>query len=144
VIGGWGGLRNPPKTDALRQQAGMSLEGPASILMDIIRTGSFSGSMPDHTTFYYALSESAPTVVSDQHLKAVLCPKGGRGNIARAANKAICDLLGNDAHSGDSKAVVSYRQRSNDNTPEDTVDRVRYVTFPSLNDLQDIVSRYGG
>lgn len=143
VIGGWDGLRNPPKTDALREQAGQSLEGPAAILMDIISDGAVTGRMKDGSTFHYPLNQSEPTVVADPHLKALLNPNGGRGNVAQNANKAICDLLGADAPSGELKAQVTCQNSSTDNTPVTTNDRVRYVTFPSLDTLADVRRRYG-
>lgn len=143
VIGGWDGLRNPPKTDVLREQAGMSLEGPAAKLMDIISDGAVTGRMQDGTTFHYPLNQSEPTVVADPHLKALLNPTGGRGNVAKNANKAICDLLGANAPSGELKEHVTYQTSSNDNTPVTTNDRVRTVTFPSLDDLGAVLRRYG-
>lgn len=143
VIGGWDGLRNPPKTDVLREQAGLSLEGPAAILMDIICDGFVTGRMRDGTTFHYALKKSEPTVVADPHLKVLLNPQGGRGNIAKAANKAIVDLLGADASSGEHKAQVKYQTSSLDNTVAETNDRVRTITFPSLDDLKVVRQRYG-
>jgi len=142
VIGGWDGLRNPPKTDALREQAGQSLEGPSAILMDIISDGAVTGRMKDGTTFHYSLKQSEPTVVADPHLKALLNPNGGRGNVAQNANKAICDLLGADAPSGELKAQVTYQTSSTDNTPV-TTDRVRTVTFSPLDKLADVLRRYG-
>lgn len=143
VIGGWDGLRNPPKTDALRSQAGQSLEGPAAILMDLISDGAITGRMKDGTTFHYPLNQSDPTVVADPHLKALLNPNGGRGNVAQNANKAIGELLGADAPSGELKAQVTYQTNSTDNTLVTTNDRVRYVTFPSLDDLKVVRQRYG-
>lgn len=142
VIGGWDGLRNPPKTDALREQAGQSLEGPAAILMDIISDGAVTGRAKDGTTFHYPLDDEQETIVADSHLKVILNPRGGRGNVAKAANRAVHDFLGADAHSGDLKVQVTYQNSSGDNTPVTTNERVRYVTFPPLNKL-DVLKRYG-
>lgn len=142
VIGGWEGLRSPPRTDVLRQQIAHSIAGPAAILLDIIETGALSGRMPDGTTFHYPLSEDNTTMVADAHLKSVLVPQGGRGNIAQEANKAIDTLLGKDARS-DNKHSISFQANSMDNTSQTTNERVRGVVFPSLQNLENVLHRYG-
>ena len=144
-IGGWEGLRNPPKTEVLKEQAGMSLHGAAAILLNILKNGELAGRGEDGQSFYYELSDTEETILADRHLKAVLLPGADnkRGNLARQANSAIKELLGAEAHSGQGKTEVEYLKASNDTTPEKTGTRVRYVTVPPLNSLKDKIAAYG-
>lgn len=144
-IGGWDGLRTPPKTDSLREQAGMGLSGPMAAMYDILDEGVLEGRTAGGDVFYYSLSETEPTRVARSHLSAVLGAKKGRGNETMEALKAITTFLGEGAlHQN--KDSVEYEGEMEDGSRrnKETGDRVRYVEFPPLNDLQDVLADYRG
>ncbi len=146
-IGGWEALRYPPVTDSLRQQAGMGLHGPAERLVSSLESGVLSGRTPDGDVFHYNLSDTEPTNVTRNHMVAAICTNDGRGNLTQEMKDAITKFLGEDADHGENKKVIEYLghwDRSKDQREErETSGRERYVTIPALNDLKDILARYG-
>ncbi len=144
-IGGWDGLRTPPKTDSLREQARMGLSGPQATLFSILEEGEIAGRTPDGDAFYYALSDEEPTRVSRSHLTAALGAKSARGNETAEAYNAVRKFLGDEAIH-DNKDVVLYWGEVSDGSRVDktTGNRVRYVEFPPLNDLKGTLAEYRG
>ncbi|MBS9716740.1 primase-helicase family protein [Pseudohalocynthiibacter aestuariivivens] len=142
----WDSLRAPPATIYLREQAGMGLAGSAARLMDIIVSGELSGRMPDGDVFHYNLSEEEETIVAQPHFNQALSD-GSRafGNKAAEILSATKSLLGNNAFSGENKRVVEYLGEIDDDSRavKKTDTRKKYISFPSLNDLQDVLLRYG-
>lgn len=144
-IGGWDGLRTPPKTDSLREQARMGLSGPEATLFSILEEGELAGRTPDGDAFYYALSDEERTRVARSHLTAALGAKSARGNETAEAYNAIRKFLGDDAIH-DNKDVVLYWGEVSEGSRVDkkTGNRVRYVEFPPLNDLKETLAEYRG
>lgn len=146
----WESLRTPPKTDSLRQQAGMGLSGPMAALVGALEEGVLFGRTEDGDVFYYELDDDKPTRVARAHLNAILGIKKGRGNETVEGRKAVERLFGEGATHGN-KDVVEYlgEMRAGDNgssRPENmTTGRVRYVDVPALNDpaLREKLAAFG-
>lgn len=144
-IGGWDGLRTPPKTDSLREQARMGLSGPQATLFSILEEGELEGRTASGDAFYYVLSDEEPTRVARSHLTAALGAKSARGNESAEAYSAVRKFLGDEAIH-DNKDVVLYWGEVSDGSRVDkkTGNRVRYVEFPPLNDLKETLAEYRG
>ena len=144
-IGGWNNLRYPPVTDSLRQQAGMGLSGPKARLAALLEGGVLSGRTSDSDVFHYDLSDTEPTNVARRHLVAAISPDDDKGNLTQDMKDAIVVFLGEGADHGDLKAVVEYLGAWNhDGVREERVTlRERYVTIPPLNDVKEVLARYG-
>lgn len=146
-IGGWNNLRYPPVTDSLRQQAGMGLSGPTARLVDGLEAGIISGRTPDGDQFYYVLNDKEPTDVTRLHLVCFMNADGGRGNLTQEMKDAIVAILGAGADHGDEKKRIEYAGGWNRDALERekrvTSDRERYVTVPALNDVKEVLARYG-
>ncbi len=143
-IGGWDVLRRPPKTDGLRQQARMGLNGPMAELIGIIEEGILSGKTADGDAFYYDLSDDEPTRVARSHVNAVLGIKKGRGNETVAGREALEKLIGDEANHRN-KDVIHYRGEMSDGSrvAKQTDSRVLYVEFPPLDELRVELAEFG-
>ncbi|SHJ78647.1 hypothetical protein SAMN04488012_12020 [Palleronia salina] len=143
----WHDLRNPPVTEALRQQAGMGLEGAEERIVVAVEMGELGGRTADGDAFHYTLSETEPTRVAKVHAAAYMQPNNTRGNLAGEAKKAVTTFLGEGADSGDNKDVIRYRGeiKSGEDSRVDktTEDRVRYITFPPLSEVRPKLAAYG-
>lgn len=143
----WNDLRYPPVTDALREQAGMGLTGPAERLVSMLETGVITGRMGDGETFRYALDDEMATEVARHHMVAALHPNGERGNLSQEVKDAIRKFLGDSADQGDKKMKVSFlgspRHDDGSFSEHETDARVRYFAVPPLQDVQETLERYG-
>ncbi|MEM7058965.1 MAG: primase-helicase family protein [Pseudomonadota bacterium] len=140
----WNDLRYPPVTDALREQVGMGLSGPAERLVTMLENGFITGRMTDGETFRYALEDDRETKVARHHMVAALHPNGERGNLTQEVKDAISKFLGDDADKGETKAKISFLKLEDGISAEQDTDvRVRHIVVPALKDLREILARHG-
>lgn len=139
----WDSLRNPPVTEALRQQAGMGLSGPAGTLVNFIEMGEIAGRTKDGEPFRYELLEDERVDVSRPHLYAALGGHDARGDVAGQVRDAVETFLGEDADGGENKRKIKYLAQDGTEGGDARETVSRYVTVPALHDLRDVLSRYG-
>lgn len=139
----WGSLRNPPVTEALRQQAGMGLSGPAGALVNFIEMGEIAGRTKDGEPFRYELLEDEPVAVARPHLYAALGGHDARGDVAVQVRDAVETFLGKNADGGENKRKIKYLTQDGTEGGDTRETMSRYVTVPALRDLRDVLSRYG-
>lgn len=131
----WSELRNPPWTPARGEQASHGLSGPRARLKAIVESGVMSGRTADGESFYYSLSDAAPTIVARPHLNAALTD-GGRayGGMGKKIQAAIEDMISVKA-ACDTRVDVPYRG-SNRTDAEEYFTNAKTVTFPALDSLK--------
>lgn len=148
----WDALRYPPVTEALREQAGMGLSGPAERTVSIIEEGVLSGRDKDGDVFYYVLGDDEPTVVARAHWVAAVNGEA-RGNLTQDMKDAMAKFLGQAADQGDKKEVINYlgefKNEYDDGKPVGDVrkdkmtGRVRHIVIPPLNEVRATLAAYG-
>lgn len=139
----WDSLRNPPVTEALRQQAGMGLSGPAGALVNCIEAGEIAGQTKDGEPFRYELLEDQAIDVSRPHLYAALGGHDSRGDVAAQVRDAVETFFGKDADGGENKRKIKYVAQNGTEGGDERETMSRYVTVPALCELRDALSRYG-